>query len=172
MKIRILIAAGILIAFSTVVLLWRAYHWDSLPRIRDAEQLRKNCVLLCQKFPLAPLNTNQMLFKELNNTNIPKFFRRHLGQEHLREIPKESWPNSIQELHPFRVTRDEYAISIWLIENSHHGAKGNWVAKGYYVHTNPSESPPRSATHGFAMYYLYETKYEGIDEFDLPAAVL
>lgn len=172
MKIKISIAAGIFVTLSFLVIFWQSYHWDSLPRIKDAEQLRNDCVRLCEEFPLPALNTNQMLFKQLNDTNTPDSFRGRFRQTHFREIPQINWPSSIQKLHPFRVLRDEYAISIWVVDNSRFREKQNWLAKGYYVHTNPSNPPPRSATHGFGMYYLHETKHEGIDVFVLPDAVL
>lgn len=176
MKTRL--AIGLLV-FSILcviaVAVWHVGSRGELPKIKDAKKLRSDCVVLAHQFPLPPLNTNQMLFKELNGTNTwTETFRRRLRQAHIREIPKESWPNSIKELHPMRVTRDEYAICIWLLDRNKTtpGAKGNWVAKGYYVHTNPNESPPRSATHGFAEYYLLETQFQGIDVFELPAVAL
>ena len=178
MKTRLVIGLSVLSSLCLFGFAVRhASSWDVLPPIKNSERLHKDYILLSEQFPLPPLKTNQMLFKALNNTNMQESFRRHFRQAHAREIPRESWPNSIKELNPFRVTRDEYAVCIWLLDRDHmnhktHGPTRNWVAKGYYVHTNASESPPRSATHGFALYYLYETKYEGIDEFNLPAIVL
>jgi hypothetical protein len=180
MKHRFFIFAVIILFAVVSLFIWRAYYWDSLPQIKDAELLRKDCLRLCNEFPLPVLDTNQMFFKELNDTNKPKFVRGLLKQEHCKKIPKESWPNSIVQLHPFDVYRDEFAVCICLIQNAHPTgpsadlkvAAHNWVVKGYYVHTNPNEAPPRSATHGFAEYFLYETEYDGIDEFRVPAAVL
>jgi len=167
MKRRLFIAGLFVLTLISLGVIWCFYSSDALPQIANAEQLRKDCMLLCEQFPLSELQTNEY------TSSTEKVFPRKLGQIHYREISKENWPSSIQQLHPFRVTRDEYAVCIWLQKNSQLSAKDIMVAaKGYYIHTNPSEVPPRSATHGAGMYFLYETKYDGIEEFDLPAAVL
>jgi len=176
MKIRLLIGGPILLLMVTVgIVLWHSHYRDALPRIKDADLLRNECVLLCQQFPLRELNTNHMMI-----IDGKILFRGRLGQERSTEIPKQNWPASIQALHPFNVTRDEYAVCTWIKNNTRMGvstsdprifARNNWDWKGYYVHTNPLESPPRSATHGSALYYLDETKFDGIDQFIEPDAV-
>lgn len=167
MRKCLFIAGLFLLSLILLGAIWCFRSHDSLPPISNPEELRKDCLLLCEQFPLGELQTNKATI------SIAKIAPRSLGQIHDREISKENWPSSIQQLRPFRVTRDEYAVCIWLKTGTQLSAKDIMVAaKGYYVHTNPSEVPPRSATHGAARYFLYETKYDGIDIFDLPAAVL
>lgn len=165
MKNRLAFLGSLWLALMILWGLWAFHARSTLPNIKDAGKLRDDCVLLSQQFPLGELTTN------VTNLLEAKVFRARLGQEHFRDIPKENWPSSIQYLKPTRVTRDEYAVCIWIKVSRGIDRRNNWLEKGYYVHVDPS-IPPRSATHGLAMYYLYETKYDNIDEFVLPMAVL
>ena len=142
---------------------------QGLPQIKDPNALRQDCVLLFQQFP-----------PEVVPTNSPVFTMLARGQLVAREIPESVWPASIQLLHPFKVTRDEYAVCIWILHNPDLGGRvinlgeepeKNWDAKGYYVQINPRQSPPRSTIHGMAAYNLKATGYEGIDEFTRPMMV-
>jgi hypothetical protein len=142
---------------------------QGLPQIENPEALLKDCALLFQQFLTEEVSTNNPIYQHPSR-----------GQLVAREIPESMWSVSIRALHPFKVTRDTYAVCIWILHNPDLGKyyinfgtepQKNWTAKGYYVHTNPNLSPPRSATHGMARYYLKATGFEGIDEFLDPIVV-
>jgi hypothetical protein len=119
---------------------------SKLPSIKDPETLHKDCILLYQQYPLDNSKTNKILF----------------GAEAELEIPKKYWPASIQILNPFKVTRDNYAIGIWILHNANRNE--HWYARGYYVHTNPNLSPHASLI--AAVLDLHNSDYNGIDIFE------
>jgi hypothetical protein len=127
---------------------------SKLPTIRDPETLQKDCAILFQQFSLEETNS---IHRSLTHP--------------FREITKDKWPVSIQKLNPFRVTKDRYAICIWILHNTMERGK-NWEAKGYYVHENPNLSPPRFAHGGGGQFDLQYTSYKGIDIFYEPIAIL
>jgi hypothetical protein len=150
-------APAVALTFASCLLLVSCSS-SKLPKIKDPETLRKDCAVLFQQFPLEETDKNS----PLHEFEFP--FRD-------REIPTEKWPTSIQALHPLKVTRDKYAICIWILPNTTEQSK-NWVFKGYYVLENHNASPPRIAHGGGGEFNLQSTDYHGIDIFYLPAAVL
>jgi hypothetical protein len=143
------------ILFSLIFICSTAFagaNTNNLPLIKDAAILCKDCISLYQQF--SPATTNDS-------------FSHYWG----REIPKEKWPASIQALRPFMVTRDKYAICIWILHDPKEPEQ-IWDSRGYYVHGDSHLSPPRIAHGGGGNFNLYRTDYDGIDIFFFPGAVL
>lgn len=125
---------------------------NELPLIRDVATLQKDCALLYQRFPNTEGETNTDHFGNLE-----------------RNIPSGSWPSTLQALGPFKVSRDDYGILIWILRDSSYPGKDDFGSTGYYIHENPDRSPPRFAHSVIGgVFELKYTKYKGIDAFYLP----
>src|SRR5258708_4774725 len=99
---------------------------QSLPPIKDAEVLRKECSALFQKLPTEEIPTNASPY-----TYISKF----------HEIPKEQWPPSVAALNPIHVSKNNGGI--WIVLKSKAGVLENGhIFMGYYVLVIPNKMPP------------------------------
>jgi hypothetical protein len=121
---------------------------SGLTGINDPAALRKDCALLYQQFP----------YKE------DPSWQADLG----RIVPTNSWPVSVRALNPFRVKRDEFGVSIWILFDVREEPGKKWQAIGYYVRENPDSSPPRIASGMGGEFDLKYTKYDRIDIFYSP----
>jgi hypothetical protein len=138
-----------LIIFPSFLLVSCGQNKSGMPEIKDPEALRKDCAQLYMQF--APSNVDQ------------QGSMRFLG----REIPTNDWPGSVQSLKPFRVMRDKYAISIWILPGGEEGG-----GEGYYVREGTNLPPSRSAAKGTGgTFDLQFTKYQEIDLFLKPELI-
>jgi hypothetical protein len=142
--------ASVLILFSLLLV---SCAESGLPEVTDPETLRTDCALLYKQFPIEKEGTN--LFLQVDG----------------RIIPTNNWPASVRALSPYRVMRDKYAVSIWVLRDVTEPGK-KWMAVGYYVRENHNLQPPRIAHGGWGGEFdLKYTSNDGIDVFYLPYMV-
>jgi len=101
---------------------------NSLPPIKDAETLHKDCTILYEEFPTQEIPTNH---------NPYDFSYK------LLHIPKEKWPPSIVALNPDRVDKNIMGILIFP-KSGHERARGGDVMVWYFVLVNQNKIPPPS----------------------------
>jgi len=108
-----------------------------LPSVEDMEALHKDCAALYEQF-----HVGQLL------TNAPDYdYQSSLG---IRIIPREKWPASILELHPYMVCCYQGGIQVWIAKLSFKEEGKFW--QGYYIEVKPEQSPPpRAATNHFVF---------------------
>ena len=127
-----------------------------LPRIKNPDQLRKDCAILHEQFPV-----DETLLA--TNSGYRFFYDRGFP---IGYISKEKWPTSIVALKPFVVHSTKYGIHIWITEVRREGPKG------YFVPVTNSLPAP-AAVHGLGgSYNLTPSPYEGIWEFFEPRGIL
>jgi hypothetical protein len=131
---------------SVLVSLTSLASTNSLPQIRDATTLRKDCVALYQSFSL----TNQ-------------------SPEASIKIPKEKWTAAMVALKPFDVDKDNFGIAIWIIRQS--PIRENWIAKGYFISCSTNTESPPSAGTLRGRFIFNKTEQEKIYQFEQPIAV-
>jgi hypothetical protein len=107
-----------------------------LPPIKDAAALHKDSALLDEQFPVSELPAN-----------APNYDYQHsLG---IRIIPKDKWPPSILDLHPYMVCSYQGGIQMWIVWPRYKDEGKYW--NGYYVVVNPAVLPPQTATNPFVF---------------------
>ncbi|MGH7953212.1 MAG: hypothetical protein ACREFE_15030 [Limisphaerales bacterium] len=173
------VSAFVLILISCLLLV--SCSRNKFPSIQNSETLRQDCLNLRQQFPIT-LPTN--LFQgELPTNNLPDFrkrvFQKGKIQKIIKIIPKEKWPESVQKLRPISVTSDFYGIYITTATNVDNKpffwrpgkVYQYWLSEGYFVQCNQTSSVPESSVHGFGLYDMKRTQFNGIDEFYQPWAI-
>jgi hypothetical protein len=123
---------------------------SNLPKIKNSQELRKDCLVLYQQIPLQTYQINNQSFRM---TTL---------------IPIAKWSNSILDLHPSRVVRDLYGIRI-VTATSVRENNGIWATEGYFVQCNQTSSVPWSANSEDEGDVIKKI-HDGIYEFYQPCA--
>ena len=115
---------------------------QTLPPIKDAETLRKECAALYQQFPTPEIPTNSF--------PRPTLFK----------ISREKWPPSVVALNPIEVSKDTVGVFILLPESEFKRTENEKVIVGYFVHINLNETP--FYRHHLELFTFKNTEFGGI----------
>jgi len=129
-------------------LLLASCNRQTLPPIKDAEKLRKECAALYQQFPTPEIPTNTF--------PRPTPFK----------IPQEKWPSSVVAFNPIGVSEDSVGIFIFFPESEFKRAENERVIVGYFVHINLNETPFHE--HHLGLFTFKNTEFSGIYQVETP----